>query len=89
MKNKNSDGAEKKKKKKPKFEDDGRTVVDMNIEGTPWYKGKNYDPDKIPKLTFKERWAVFKGMFFAMLPPLLCTIAGMSVVAILLWLWLK
>lgn len=77
-----------KKKKKQKFVDDGRTIVDMNIEGTRWYRGKNYNPDR-PKLTFKERFAIFRGAFLAMLPALLCTIAGLTVAAILVWLWLK
>ena len=25
------------KRKKPDFEDDGRTIADMNVEGMPWY----------------------------------------------------
>ena len=83
-----SDKAKKDKKKKREFIDDGRTVADMNVEGMPWYRGKNYDPQKAPKLTRKEKFAVFKGSFIAMLPALLCTIAGLSVAAILIWLWL-
>jgi len=27
------------KKDKVKFEDDGRTIANMNVEGMPWYKG--------------------------------------------------
>ncbi len=27
------------KKDKAKFEDDGRTIANMNVEGMPWYKG--------------------------------------------------
>lgn len=23
------------------FEDDGRTIADMNLEGMPWYRGRN------------------------------------------------
>lgn len=78
-----------KKKKKDKFEDDGRTVADMNVEGMPWYRGKNYDPEsRPPKLTFKERFAVFKASFLSMLPVLFCTLAGLAIAGILLWLWL-
>lgn len=27
--------------KKTDFEDDGRTIADMNLEGMPWYREKN------------------------------------------------
>lgn len=79
----------KEKKKKPKFVDDGHTVVDMNIEGTPWYRGKNYDPQNTPKLTRKERMAVFKGAFLAMLKPLLCVLCGFGIAILIMCLWLK
>ena len=80
-----------KKKKREKFVDDGHPIADMNVEGFPWYRGKNYNPDapKPPKLTFKERWAVFKGAFASMLPPMLCLILGFGIIAVLMWLWLK
>ena len=67
------------KKKKTKFVDDGRTVADMNVEGMPCYRGKNYEPDKM----------VFKGTFLSMIKPLLCTICGLGITAILIWLWLR
>ncbi len=78
----------KKKKRKAKFVDDGHPVVDMNVEGTNWYRGKNYDPNA-PKLTRGERWAIFKGAFLSMLPPFLCTIAGLGIAIILVLLWLR
>ena len=34
-----------KKKNKQPMEDDGRTIADMNIPGTPWYR-ENLDPEK-------------------------------------------
>ena len=37
MKNKNKD-------KKPSFEDDGRVVASMNIDGMPWYSGRSGSP---------------------------------------------
>ena len=77
------------KKKKTKFVDDGRTVADMNVEGMPCYRGKNYEPDKMPKLTRAERRAVFIGTFLSMIKPLLCTICGLGITAILIWLWLR
>ena len=35
----------KRKKIKPEIEDDGRTIADMNIPGTPWYR-EHLDPEK-------------------------------------------
>ncbi len=34
-----------KKKDKHEIEDDGRTIADMNIPGTPWYR-EQLDPEK-------------------------------------------
>lgn len=34
-----------KRKHKEPIEDDGRTIADMNIPGTPWYR-ENLDPEK-------------------------------------------
>ena len=80
----------KEKKKKQKFVDDGRVIADMNVEGTPWYRGKNFGSEnRPPKLTRKERFAVFKGAFFSMIPVVLCTLAGLTVAGILVWLWLR
>ena len=31
------------KRKKPDFEDDGRTIADMNVEGMPWYHRSQTD----------------------------------------------
>ena len=77
-----------KKRKKEKFEDDGRTVADMNVEGMPWYRGKNYKPNETPKLSREEKRAVFKGAFLSLVVPLLCTLAGLAAAGILIWLWL-
>lgn len=30
-------------KKKPKFEDDGRVIAPMNVEGMPWYTQNDLD----------------------------------------------
>ena len=35
----------KEKDTKPEIQDDGRTIADMNIPGTPWYR-ENLDPEK-------------------------------------------
>lgn len=34
-----------KQKNKEPIKDDGRTIADMNIPGTPWYR-ENLDPEK-------------------------------------------
>lgn len=39
--------SDRKKKKKDDFEDDGRTIANMNIEGMPWFTGMR-DVGKLP-----------------------------------------
>lgn len=37
-------------RKKPEFEDDGRTIANMNVDGMPWYtKGGNDVPEENPE----------------------------------------
>ncbi len=33
-----------KKRAKPVYEDDGRTIANMNVEGMPWYRAKGSAP---------------------------------------------
>lgn len=35
----------KEKRNKPTFEDDGRTIANMNVEGMPWYKASSRGSD--------------------------------------------
>ena len=81
----------KKKKEKPQIYDDGRTIVNMNVEGMPWYdpnRGERKKKDK-DRPTFKERMAMVFGAYRAFLPYVLATVLAFTVVALLLYLWLS
>ncbi len=69
--------------------DDGRTIVDMNVDGMPWYNpgytGKKNDKDKP---TFRERMAMIRGAYGALLPFVLCTVGAAVIVMLLISLWL-
>lgn len=62
----------KNKESKPKFEDDGRTIANMNVEGMPWYNpskdvstgGSTQD---FTDLTSKEKRAMMRGILAAAL----------------------
>ena len=57
------------KRKREEFEDDGRTIADMNVDGMPWYlekKEKQPEPEKI-ELTKEESRAMMAGILKATL----------------------
>ena len=86
--------AKKKKEKKDEYVDDGRTIVDMNVEGLPWYDGtdprkRNEDKKDPDKPTKRELIRMIFGMYKAMLPFLLITIGCFLLVAGLLYVALK
>ena len=70
----------KKEKKILPPEDDGRTVVNMNVEGFSWYqpnlpeKKKKNDPDKP---TRKETLAMIRAAYRTMLPYALIAFGGL------------
>lgn len=83
----------KKQENKEKFVDDGRTIVDMNVEGFPWYDGsgpskKKEKKDK-DKPTRKETVKMIFGMYKALLPYLLITIGCFLVIFVVIYLGLK
>lgn len=47
-------------------EDDGRTVVNMNVEGMPWYQ-EGAEKRVASDLTWKELWAVYRAAMKAMM----------------------
>ena len=60
------------KEKKPKFEDDGRTIANMNVEGMPWYnpvrdKEKSSISNDFEGLSRKEKRAMMGGIMAAAL----------------------
>lgn len=78
------------KRQKHYDDDDGRTIVDMNVEGMPWYQpgktDKKVTEEDKPKR--KERNAMVRGAFLAYLPIFLAFLLGISLVAVLLYFWL-
>ena len=88
----------KKSKKKEQFVDDNRTIVDMNVDGFPWYDGsdqrtrrqdKKAERKDRDKPTAKERLKMIFGMYRALLPFLLITIGCFTLVFVLLYVAFK
>ncbi len=44
--------------RKENFEDDGRTIADMNVDGMPWYEPKRQDNAEKIELTPSEQRAL-------------------------------
>ena len=82
----------KKEKKILPPEDDGRTVVNMNVDGFSGYqpnlpeKKKKNDPDKP---TRKETLAMIRAAYQTMLPYALIAIGGLVLAFVAGALWLK
>lgn len=62
----------KNKESKPKFEDDGRTIANMNVEGMPWYnpsrdRATDTSAQDFTDLTPKEKRAMMRGILSAAL----------------------
>lgn len=81
---KNQNGETKKVKVKYK-EDDGHTIY--NMDGVPQRFGGKKPPDG-EKLTFKEKFAIFRAALLKVLPAILTTVLCFSLVALLLYFWL-
>ncbi|MCM1195185.1 MAG: hypothetical protein NC099_01850 [Corallococcus sp.] len=91
MSDKNKSDKEK-KKKKPSVYDDGRTIVDMNVDGMPWYNPNRTDRKKVDKKdkpTFKEKFAMIMGAYRATIISVLCIVLGLTLAMLLIALWLK
>ncbi len=79
-----------KKRKKHYDDDDGRTIVDMNVEGLPWYRpdrGKKVDDEDKP--TRKEFWAMVRAAFAAYAPRVLAVLVGFGLAIGLIVCWLN
>ena len=84
----------KEKHKKDKFVDDNRTIIEMNVDGMPWYDGngphdKKTDKKDNDKPTKRELIKMIFGLYKAMLPFLLLALACFTAVFVLLFLALK
>lgn len=74
-------------KNKIPYEDDGHTVYSM--ENVPDAFGKQNGKKQQLGLNHKERFAAIRAALAVYLPRLLLVLGCFSVVAILLYLWLK
>lgn len=56
--------------KKDDFEDDGRTIADMNVDGMPWYEPNRRDPESTEKIELsreEQRWMIGGALKAALL----------------------
>ena len=72
------------------------TIVDMNVDGFRWYdksakKRNNLDEPKTVKrqVSRKEYWQMVRGMFAAVLPFALITLAVFAILGGLAYWWLS
>ena len=82
--------AKKEKRKRIDNLDTETTFAEMNVEGFSWYdpnRGKRKAQQT--QLTKKEQRALMRGAVRAMLPMLICILAGMVLMFLLAFLWLK
>lgn len=83
------------KKDKQTFEDDGRTISNMNVEGMPGYDPHREKKENTKKqmnelrISRKERWAMIWGAYKAYMPLLLAMLAGFGIVMALIAFWLS
>ncbi len=78
--------------KKQSFQDDGRTIANMDVPGMPWHGNKSQQAtEEIQRsaveelgLTKEEKRAVLKGVLMAVLP--IGAIFGVAYVGILLFI---
>lgn len=83
-------GRNREKKKKVYADDDGRTIVDMNIDGFSWYNPA-LSKKKLPKEerpTRKETLALIRGVFLAYLPRVLSVVIGFGLALGIIVCWL-
>ncbi len=79
-----------KKSAKNKYVDDGHTLYDMSGVGSP-EQLKHTEKESKAKvgLTFKEKMTAIKAAFQVYAPIFFGVLACFTVVALMLWLWLK
>lgn len=77
----------KEKKNKIIYIDDGRTIVDMDIEGYRWH-GRSKRKKDVERPRFKEKLAMIWGAYRAYFPVLLICIFSLAIVFVIFKLWL-
>ena len=77
--------------KKEHPDDDGRTIVDMNVEGFRWYESEAQKRGKarFAAKTPQEKKRIFRSTYLSVVLPLICLVIGVGVAFfILYYLWL-
>ncbi len=78
------------KNKKTYADDDGRTIVDMNVEGMPWYTPRSKRKvAKEDKPTRRETFAMMRVWFASRLPAILAIVVGVGLAVGLTVCWLN
>ena len=82
------------KKKKEKFEDDGRVIANMDFEHITGYKSRKHRENrqaiKEARLSRKERFAIYKGAFMQYMPVFGLLFASIVFVILFLYFfWVK
>lgn len=77
--------------KKENNYDDNRVIVNMNVEGMPWYKPEaNNNSNYYPKLNFRQTCSFIWGALKAgLLVALIYSILSILVILFILKIWLK
>lgn len=78
--------------KKDYDDDDGRTIINMNVDGMPWYNPNARDDKKIPDEdmpTKREMRAMMKAWFAAYVPRILSIVVGFGLAILLIVCWLN
>lgn len=76
------------KKRKEKYEDDGHTIYDMNVDAY-WRKDRKTKVESKVNVTKEERKLLIKAAFIAYIPKLLLVIGCFAITMLLLYFWLK
>lgn len=78
---------------KKKFEDDGRTIANMNCDGFRWYKPPKEEEKKKEiddlGLTKKEKRALVRQAFKQAIPSIGIIVASLLLAMLLVSLWLR
>ncbi len=74
-------------KKKDYSDDDGRTIVNMNVEGFAWYESEDQKKAKreIRKKSPAEKKMIFRETYRSVAIPLICGILGVGLAFLLLY----
>ncbi len=77
--------------KKEYPDDDGRTIINMNVEGFGWYKPEEEQKagKSLAGKSRKEKKKIFRSTYLSVLLPLVCLLVGVSLTFfILYYFWL-